>query len=172
MAVDWGTKLKASQKLVLISLIVELWVLTLYSIAITGLALFLYSRQYVDSTMAAGVLFSLMGVRSYRPRSFTVLTKLQAILSLIYVLFHCLLSRRFRSAGMRRPAKTRLDSACSNLPRLLMLLWIVATAMDLIVASRRPTCLPGPRHGDFWQAGMSCRMHRSIAALSVLALYR
>jgi len=64
MAVDWGTKFKASQKLVLISLIIELRVLTLYSIAVTGLALVLYSRQYVDSTMAAGVLFSLMGVRS------------------------------------------------------------------------------------------------------------
>lgn len=63
MAVNWGTKLKASPRLVLISLIIELWLLTLYSITIAGFAFFLYSHSLVDSTMAAGVLFSLIGVR-------------------------------------------------------------------------------------------------------------
>ena len=98
-------------------------------------------------------------------------TNLQkSIMSLIYVFAHCLLSRRFRSAGLRRPAKTRLDSACSNLPRLLMLLWIVATAMDLIVASRRPICLPQDISTGYWTSGISCRMHRAISACSLLAL--
>jgi hypothetical protein len=63
MAVNWGTNFKASPRLVLISLLVELWLLTLYSITIAGLAFFLYSHDFVDSTMAAGVLFSLIGVR-------------------------------------------------------------------------------------------------------------
>lgn len=63
MAVHWGTKFKASPRLVLISLVIELWLLTLYSTTVAGLALFLYSHRVVDSTMSAGVLFSLMSVR-------------------------------------------------------------------------------------------------------------
>jgi hypothetical protein len=170
MAVNWGTKFRASPRLILISLVIELWLLTLYSTVVIGLALFLYSHQLVDSTMAAGVLFSLMDVRRYPFHALATLTILQSILSLVYVLSHCLLSRGFRSAGLRRPAKTRLNSACSNLLRLLMLLVVVATAMDLVVASREPTCLPESRSVGLWASGISCRMHRTIAALSVLAL--
>ena len=170
MAVNWATQFKASPRLVLISLVVELWLLTLYSITVAGLALFLYSNRFVDSTMSAGVLFSLMSVRYYNLPQVQVLTCVKSIMSLIYVFAHCLLSRRFCSAGLRRPAKTRLDSACSNLPRLLMLLWMVATAMDLIVASRRPICLPSIFSAGYWASGMSCRMHRAISACSLLAL--
>jgi hypothetical protein len=60
MAVNWGTMFKASPRLVLVGLVIELWLLTLYSIAIAGLAFFLYSHGLVDSTMSAGVLFSFM----------------------------------------------------------------------------------------------------------------
>jgi hypothetical protein len=170
MAVTWGTKFKASPRLVLISLVVELWLLTLYSITVAGLALFLYSYRFVDSTMSAGILFSLMSVRDSGFSRNPVLTCVKSIMSLIYVFAHCLLSRRFCSAGLRRPAKTRLDSACSNLPRLLMLLWMVATAMDLIVASRKPICLPVNISAGYWASGISCRMHRAISACSLLAL--
>lgn len=70
MAVNWGTKFKASPRLVLVSLVIELWLLTLYSIAIAGLAFSLYSHGLVDSTMSAGVLFSFIGVSYYHgPRS-------------------------------------------------------------------------------------------------------
>ena len=110
------------------------------------------------------------GKSTQRAMFLALLTDPQSILSMIYVLSHCLLSRKLCSAGLRRPAKTKLDSACSHLPRLLMLLWIVATAMDLIVASRRPTCLPDSRSTDSWSSGLGCRMHRAIAGLSVLAL--
>lgn len=62
MAVGWGRELKLSPQLMILVVVIELWMLTLCSFSIAGLALFLHSRRLVDSTMAAGVLFSLMGV--------------------------------------------------------------------------------------------------------------
>lgn len=70
MTVDWGSKFKPSQRFVLISLVIELWMLTIYSATVLGLAIFLYSKQLIDLTVAAGVLFSLMGVRIRFPSYF------------------------------------------------------------------------------------------------------
>jgi hypothetical protein len=66
MAFNWRTKLKASLRLVLIGLVIELWVLTFCSIIIIVSALFLYSHRLVDSIMAAGVLVSLISVGHWR----------------------------------------------------------------------------------------------------------
>lgn len=66
MAFNWRAKLKASLRLVLIGLVIELWVLTFCSIIIIVSALFLYSHRLVDSIMAAGVLVSLISVGHWR----------------------------------------------------------------------------------------------------------
>lgn len=91
-------------------------------------------------------------------------------MSLFYLSLHSLLARKHRLAGLYPPPRSFLHATCRDTLRVMMLVWIAASASGLIVAARQPECLPGLSHHDFWKFGVSCKLHRATVGIAVSAM--
>jgi len=95
----------------------------------------------------------------------------QSLLSMTYIGLHVEVGRQFRKAGWRTPRRTKLDSACRLLPRFLIICWMAAAAVGLVVAARQPICVNKELRGELWKTGISCKLHRLVTAVGLLALF-
>jgi hypothetical protein len=158
----------------------RLFVVGLYSLLISSLiqtvvTLHLYATQSVDTTISAGLILTFVSVRKPAPLTSTasdegLTSRLKSQISLLFLFIHSWLARRTALGLMRNGSRARLNSVCRCLPRILIMLWITAAAVGLIVAARQPRCTPGHAMQNFWQIGLSCRLHRAIVGMAVVAL--
>ncbi|KAF7507598.1 hypothetical protein GJ744_010268 [Endocarpon pusillum] len=133
--------------------VVGLYSLLLTSLAETVIVLDLFATQSVDTTISASLILSFVGSQ----------------LSLLFLLVHSLLARRQRLAIVYNHFRSSLGFICRFLPRLLIMLWMIAAAVGIIVAARQPKCLPGHVMQPFWQIGLSCQLHRANVGIAVVA---
>jgi hypothetical protein len=158
----------------LLRLIVSgLYLLLILCLAQTVAVLYLYAARRVDTTIAASLMLSFVGVSkathgSLWSRTDVLLGKSQ--LTLIFVLVHSLLARCHRLDILYNCPRTKLSSLCRFLPRILVMLWMIAAAVGLIVAARQPKCMPGRVLQDSWQFGLTCQLHRATVGMSAAAL--
>lgn len=105
------------------------------------------------------------------------------------VLTLCILGARFYLPRLHRqafpgniPNTSRhllwLETTCRRGIKCLLWLWAALSGWNLMIAVRAPICLHKPlgklQGGlleNSWKFGYSCRIHRTIVALSVILLY-
>jgi hypothetical protein len=153
--------------------VLGLYSLLLLCLAQTVVVLYLYATRHVDTTIVASLMLSFVGVsrathRSHWSRTDVLLGKSQ--LSIIFILIHSLLARCHRLDIMYNCPRTNLSTLCRFLPRILIILWMIAAAVGMIVAARQPKCMPGIVLQDSWQFGLSCQLHRATVGMSAAAL--
>src|SRR5271156_4855712 len=130
---------RRSSKGFLVFIVFTLWLLSILCVTSFCLIIYVFATRQVDKTMSVGLILTLICV-SCRPCNWLKsLTVLESTGSLLNISLHCILSRQIRLASLQR-RRTRLDSACSLLPRFLIVLWIATTAVGLILAAREPIC--------------------------------
>ena len=158
----------------LLRLIVSgLYLLLILCLAQTVAVLYLYATRRVDTTIAASLMLSFVGVSKATHGSLWSRTDVspgKSQLTLIFVLVHSLLARCHRLDILYNCPRTKLSSLCRFLPRILVMLWMITAAVGLIVAARQPKCMPGHVLQDSWQFGRTCQLHRATVGMSAAAL--
>ncbi|KAL2004182.1 hypothetical protein VTN02DRAFT_5831 [Thermoascus thermophilus] len=136
----------------LIVLLTSQYLILLQSIAECALVILLYVMKRVDSTMAPSLILSLIA----------------SFFSIPFVVLHTVLAWHFKKTPALNVPRTRMHLACSYLPRFMIMLWLAASAAGLIVVSKQPICIGG--HSEiFWQAGVSCILHRASVIVAVFS---
>jgi hypothetical protein len=95
----------------------------------------------------------------------------KSMVSIPFIILHTVLfSQHKRRAGATIPHHP-LHTACSYLPRAMIVLWLAAAVAGLLVVSKQPGCITEQGTYEFWQAGIGCNLHRTIVVIAVLTLY-
>ena len=153
----------------LLLIVGSLYILTIFALADFTIVLTLFAHRESDATMSTSLVLIFAGV-SLTLISTVPLIIMQSIFSVIYISLHLYLAHRFCLGRPRAQKRTYFESISRFLPRLLIVIWIAASANGLIVAARQPRCMSATASHDLWQAGLSCTLHRSATGMAVGAL--
>ncbi|KIW57813.1 hypothetical protein PV05_02371 [Exophiala xenobiotica] len=143
--------------------VANLCVVLILSSSILCIARLLLVKGAVSSTIAPGIYISV---------GLSIPTIIAASIR-CYLIFR---RRQHLQTISPSPALPRLDSACATIVQCLILLWMLLAGCVLLpVAFRAPICLSEPLQqwkndlaGNNWRYGLSCSLHRTIVALSIL----
>ncbi|KAL4894581.1 hypothetical protein BDV59DRAFT_207173 [Aspergillus ambiguus] len=131
----------------------SLHVLLLESVIEWTLVMYLYGNHYVDTKMGPSLIMVFIA------SSFTV----------PLVALHSLLAWQYnRVSGFKRQ-KRILSVTSTYLLRITITVWLSASVAGLIVVTQQVSCLPVDAGNEFWNAGVSCALHRAAIVVSVLA---
>ncbi|KAK5953584.1 hypothetical protein OHC33_005528 [Knufia fluminis] len=123
---------------------INLWLIALTSFGTAASAILLYILGAVDNIIGSSV---------------------AAALSFTYLIFQSI------NATSVRP-KSWVARTTIQLPRVLIVGWIVTTTVGLVVALRQPLCQSGDvkTGAAAWQAGLGCWVFRALVSLNVVML--
>ncbi|RDI84878.1 hypothetical protein Vi05172_g5017 [Venturia inaequalis] len=106
-----------------------------------------------------------------RPAS--ILLFVSSFFTILYLIFHTLAARRRRSSKYKENASVIVKRSAYILTRMtigLVLLWLITTGWNLIVAARQPVCFPDGVLAAYWQAGGACIAQRFGTAIAMILL--
>ena len=135
-----------------------------------AIVLALFVQREADSTVSTSLILIFLSVRSKTLFVWELLTLDQSLVSVVYIILHLGLAHRLRRSGHANGRSMKLESCLLHIPRLLIVLWMAASAAGLVVAARQPTCYAATVAESSWQAGLACELHRSATGIAVCAL--
>ncbi|KAE9976680.1 hypothetical protein EG328_002466 [Venturia inaequalis] len=106
-----------------------------------------------------------------RPAS--ILLFVSSFFTILYLIFHTLAARRRISSKHKENASVIVKRSAYILTRMtigLVLLWLITTGWNLIVAARQPVCFPDGVLAAYWQAGGACIAQRFGTAIAMILL--
>ncbi|EEA24293.1 hypothetical protein TMatcc_007378 [Talaromyces marneffei ATCC 18224] len=132
---------------------VGLYLILLLSFTQCALVLYLYGTAQVDGLMMPSLIIGLIA----------------SFLSVPFVVVHTILSWQFRRAPELNMPRNVLHMAFSHLPRIMVAMWLAASAAGLVVVSKQATCEAATVTQQYWKGGLSCQIHRGTVILEILA---
>ncbi|KKA21797.1 hypothetical protein T310_4142 [Rasamsonia emersonii CBS 393.64] len=132
---------------------VALYLMLLQSLSECVLVTYLYGTGRVDGTMTPSLILGLVA----------------SFLSVPFVVFHSILSWQYKKMRGFNIPRTPLHTACSYLPRIMIVVWLASSVAGLVVVSKQATCHSRLGTHHLWQAGISCSLHRVAIVIAVLA---
>ncbi|KAA8647596.1 uncharacterized protein ATNIH1004_006290 [Aspergillus tanneri] len=138
-------------------LFISLYVSLLESLIEWALILYLYGHRQVDSKMTPSLILALIA----------------SFLTVPLVVLHSILAWQYNRVCGFGSQKAILNTACTYLLRLTIIVWLAASVAGLVVVSQKVSCLPDTtdinNNNSFWKVGVSCALHRAVVIVSVLA---
>ncbi|KAH8702216.1 hypothetical protein BGW36DRAFT_289394 [Talaromyces proteolyticus] len=134
---------------------VGLYLVLLQSLAECVLVLYLYGTRLVDEFMTPSLIIGLVA----------------SFLSVPFVVLHTLLSWQYRKIPGSNLSRNALHIACSHLPRIMIVMWLSASVAGLVTVSKQAGCLSLSESQQFWKAGVSCQIHRSLVVIDMLSFF-
>ncbi|KAF2403078.1 hypothetical protein EJ06DRAFT_319117 [Trichodelitschia bisporula] len=150
----WLSQLKVyTPTAIVVCLHVVLWC----SICILLLSIYLLGSASVDVILRPSAVFMLIS----------------SLLSLLYIAFHSIVSRRHILGLEDRNAPLWIQNPSYVSIRLAVagsIAWLVTAGWNIIIAARQPVCLSGGVVAGFWQIGGRCVAHRFGTGVTMIVL--
>lgn len=148
----------------------NLWLIALSSFGVVASSLFLYILGSVGAIVGPSLAVSLISVSADLKSDETIqANNIKSASSFIYLILQCI---NVRHTTHRRWHRSWLSSACVHLPRVLIVLWIIATTFGLVIVFRHSLCQNGETVQDAaaWQAGVGCWIFKVVVSLDAVLL--